>query len=75
VPVNGVIVPGNGDADVDFHAVVAVGHGRIGEERAILVRNSWGDTWGIGGHAWVSELYLQPRLHEVALLSNKEMLS
>ena len=74
-PVNGIITPGSGDADVDYHAVVAVGHGTIGSERAILVRNSWGKSWGVDGHAWVSEPYMQPRLHNVVLISEKEMLS
>ena len=54
-PVNGTVVPGGGDADVDYHAVVAVGHGLLAGERAILVRNSWGAGWGIDGHAWVTE--------------------
>src|SRR5262249_32155467 len=54
-PINGTVVPGNGDADVGYHAVVAVGHGLLGGELAILVRNSWGAAWGIDGHAWVTE--------------------
>jgi hypothetical protein len=44
------------------HAVVAVGHGRIGSERIILLRNSWGTSWGKKGHAWVREAYLTRRL-------------
>lgn len=41
------------------HAVVAVAHGSQGGDRCILVRNSWGDHWGEGGHAWLDESYLQ----------------
>jgi Papain family cysteine protease len=75
MPVNGIVVPGAGDADVDYHAVVAVGHGLLGGVRAILVRNSWGARWGIDGHAWVTEPYMQPRLLNVIMVSNKEMVS
>lgn len=44
------------------HAVVAVGHGRLGKEDLLLVRNSWGLAWGAHGHAWVRETYLIRRL-------------
>lgn len=44
------------------HAVVAVGHGRLGSENLILVRNSWGSAWGASGHAWVRDTYLSRRL-------------
>lgn len=44
------------------HAVVAVGRGRLGSEDLFLVRNSWGRSWGIEGHAWVRESYLSRRL-------------
>ena len=45
------------------HALVAVGHGLLaGGARAVLVRNSWGGEWGIGGHAWLAEGYLASRL-------------
>ncbi len=45
------------------HAVVAVGHGMRGSETMILVRNSWGISWGIDGHGWLSEEYLGLRLY------------
>lgn len=44
------------------HAVVAVGHGRYGDDGVILLRNSWGTAWGAKGHAWVRETYLTRRL-------------
>jgi len=28
----------------------------------LLVRNSWGESWGIGGYAWVDLNYLAPRV-------------
>jgi len=51
------------------HAVVAVGYGhQTGGEPAILIRSSWGSGWGIGGHAWLTESYLAPRILASALL-------
>lgn len=45
------------------HALVAVGHGLLmGGGRGLLVRNSWGIEWSVGGHAWIAEDYLAPRL-------------
>lgn len=55
------------------HAVVAVGHGVTGARRVILVRNSWGDAWGVEGHAWITEEFLAPRVFQLAVL--KEDLS
>ncbi len=43
------------------HAVVAVGHGLLNNERHILVRNSWGPSWADQGHAWISEEYATKR--------------
>ena len=42
------------------HAVIAVGAGYDGvtNERHILIRNSWGASWGDNGHAWLPESYI-----------------
>ncbi len=69
---DGRIMPGPGDADTDYHAVLAVGHGRDGIEPFILVRNSWGPDWGVEGHAWLSTTYLQPRLYGLAHFPSKQ---
>lgn len=69
---DGRIVPGPGDPDTDYHAVLAVGHGRNGTEPFILVRNSWGAEWGLEGHAWLSAAYLRPRLYALARFSSQE---
>lgn len=53
------------------HAVIAVGHGKVDEHRAILVRNSWGDRWANGGYAWLSEPFLGPRLFAAAKLTEE----
>lgn len=55
------------------HAVIAVGHGEIASQRALIVRNSWGDGWGAGGYGYLTEKYLVPRVFQLALL--KEDLS
>ncbi len=52
------------------HAVVAVGHGKCGAERAVLVRNSWGSAWGMNGHGWLTEAFLQPRVFALAFLED-----
>lgn len=54
------------------HAVLAVGHGRIEDDPAILVRNSWGSGWGAAGHAWLTQSYVEPRLYGFALLEEDD---
>jgi len=51
------------------HAVVAVGHGLLGGKSIVLIRNSWGDEWGEGGHAWLTEAYLAPRVFMIGILT------
>ena len=50
------------------HAVVSVGYGVLNKEKHILLRNSWGPSWGDNGHAWLSENYLTPRLISITTL-------
>lgn len=66
-----VVHPGLGEAPEPArrHAVLAVAHGTVEGERAILVRNSWGSGWGAAGHAWLTETFIVPRLFGAALLT------
>ncbi len=42
------------------HAVLAVGH----DATALLIRNSWGDTWALGGYGWLSHDYAERHVRE-----------
>lgn len=67
---DGVVDPANDEQPEPSqrHAIVAVGHGKVNGTTAILIRNSWGPTWGIEGHAWLTERFLTPRLFATANL-------
>lgn len=70
---DGTIVPGPSDADTDYHAVLAVGHGRDENQPYLLVRNSWGSEWSLDGHAWVAASYLEARLYALARFPTEEI--
>ena len=72
-PEGGIIKPQPGEQPILAmrHAVVAIGHGVIGGDRAILIRNSWGVDWGVGGCAWLTESFLTPRLMRLAALTEE----
>jgi C1A family cysteine protease len=71
-PVDAQVTPGPNDADVDYHAVIAVGLGKTAQgEQCVLVRNSWGPSWGLEGHAWITVPYLAQRLRGTLLMSPK----
>jgi C1A family cysteine protease len=53
------------------HAVVAVGHGERGSMGFVLVRNSWGEGWGLKGYAWIAVDYLTPRLTGAAIMTTE----
>lgn len=57
-PVDG-IVPFETNVYPGRHAVVIVGYGsdQAGNEH-YLICNSWGSSWGVNGHAWVPDSYL-----------------
>lgn len=71
--INGVVHPAHGEIPEPArrHAVIAVGHAAVDSQRAILIRNSWGDRWAAGGYAWLTEAFLEPRLYAAAKLTEE----
>lgn len=58
------------DPDRSGHAVLAVGHiASPQKDAALLVRNSWGSGWGVGGYGWLPQAYVERQLRETALLT------
>lgn len=58
-------------SDASAHAVLAVGYGRKNSITHIMIRNSWGVDWGVGGHAWISETYVRERTYGTLRLKEK----
>ena len=53
------------------HALIAVRHGHRQQETFVLVRNSWGEAWGIEGYGWLATSYLKPRLLRAATMAGE----
>lgn len=51
-----------------LHAVAAVGWGTRDGKPLVLVRNSWGTTWGDSGHAWLDGDCLTNHLRELLVM-------
>lgn len=70
-PQSGIVEANDPVTPLPLHALIAVGHGTRAQTSFILVRNSWGDAWGMNGYAWVSAPYLAPRLLDAAVLTTE----
>jgi hypothetical protein len=66
---NGLIAGQEPPEPKRLHAVIAVGHGQHAGEPVILIRNSWGEAWGLNGYGWLARAYLTPRLRSAATLN------
>lgn len=60
-PAGGVVAHDVNVIPHQYHALLAVGWGLATDSgvRHLLVRNSWGDGWGLAGHAWLPEPFVQ----------------
>jgi len=65
---DGTVVQKSPDPKTGNHAVIAVGHGVNATARCLLVRNSWGPSWGLAGYAFLNEGYLVNRILSTSVL-------
>lgn len=72
-----LMAPKDGVIDFDplvlpdqYHAVIGVGVGNCSDTGAdhLLLRNSWGASWGLAGHAWMPTTLLDILLVEGFLI-------
>jgi Papain family cysteine protease len=53
------------------HAMIAVAYGIAGLQRVVLIRNSWGPTWGQNGHCWITEDFFARHMFGLAILKDE----
>lgn len=70
---NGLLLFQPEENPIGCHAVVFVGIGQsnTSDEEALLIRNSWGDSWGDNGHAWFSQPLFEQMAAVIGILPNQ----
>ncbi len=53
------------------HAMIAVGYGIASGQRVVMIRNSWGPTWGQNGYCWVTERFLAKYMFGLGILRDE----
>lgn len=53
------VLPEYTQNDGSGHAVVLAGYRTVAGQRQYLIHNSWGESWGQAGYAWISEANVQ----------------
>lgn len=53
------------------HALVIVGLTRSNGKRYFLVRNSWGSSWALAGHAFVADSFLRKNLIHILIMKGE----
>lgn len=59
----------------DYHAVVVVGAATSpdGSTRRLLIRNSWGEGWGVGGYGWMPLGFLEAFVVQAAVIDPRTL--
>ena len=72
-PVSGLVHCAPGTAWAMKHAVVAVGDRRIHGHDCLVVKNSWGPSWGDSGYGYISQSYVDAYLSDAYIVKRPEL--
>ncbi|MCL2824187.1 MAG: C1 family peptidase [Polyangiaceae bacterium] len=56
------VIPDYSTTESTGHAVVLAGYRTVQGKRQFLIHNSWGESWGDRGYAWISEQMVRNQL-------------
>ena len=66
------VMTANDSVTTRRHAMLAVGSGHADDGDYILVRNSWGQRWGLSGHGWLHDPYLTSQLKATGVIVQEQ---